>query len=765
MSDDTASDADTASNHHAEGGKPNRLARESSPYLLLHQYNPVDWYPWGEEAFERARKEGKPIFLSVGYSTCYWCHVMERQSFSNPEIAELMNRNFINIKVDREERPDLDEIYMAATQMLTGSGGWPNSVFLTPDLKPFYAGTYFPPTDQGGRPGFSTLLIGLSDAWKNRRSEVESQAEEVSKAIRGYLEERGQPATAVPSPEAAKKSLDGLARRFDKEWAGFGQAPKFPTPSNLFLLREMAADDPQAGRMLAATLDQMARGGIYDQLAGGFHRYATDREWKVPHFEKMLYDNGLLLELYAAEYERTQDPELARITRETAEFLIREMTSPDGAFLSAIDAETDGEEGAYYVWTREELDEVLGTEDATFLAPLLGFEGRPFFEGDHYVLHLPQPLPEQAKGRRMSLAQLLEQMRPLRDRLLKRRDGRDRPLTDDKVLADWNGMAIAGMARAGKALGDDDLTARAARAADFVLTRMRGEDGLLLHSWRAGTAKIPAYLGDYAFFVRGLLELHRVTGEAKWLSAAVELTGQQMERLGDPSGGFFVAGKNPNLMARSKDVTDGATPSPNAIAVLNLLELDERTEQPHWRQAARGSLLAFAPVVEQMPEAARMLTIAVRHYGAGAAPSAEDSDLASTPAAGVPPETMQDPAQLVASTLSLAEEAADGEGYRAFTLTLEVEEGWHINANPASDEFLIATAVEGKDAELQQVSYPTAEKVRFAFADEEIAVYEGKVEIRGRVHPLNERAALVLTFQPCDDSRCLRPVEREVQIP
>ncbi len=763
MSDNSANAAKPATSHHGGTGKPNRLAQESSPYLLLHQFNPVDWYPWGEEAFARARKEGKPIFLSVGYSTCYWCHVMERQSFSNPEIAELMNRNFINIKVDREERPDLDEIYMAATQMLTGHGGWPNSVFLTPELKPFYAGTYFPPTDQGGRPGFPTLILGLSDAWKNRRSDVESQAEELSKAIRKYLEDRGQPGETVPSAEAAERSLAGLARRFDKEWGGFGSAPKFPTPSNLFLLREMAQDDPQAGQMLAATLDQMARGGIYDQLAGGFHRYATDREWKVPHFEKMLYDNGLLLYLYAAEHERTADPELGRVARETADFLIREMTSSDGAFLSAIDAETDGEEGAYYVWTRAELDEVLGAEDAIFLASLLGFDGQPFFEGDHFVLHLPKPLPEQAKTRRLPLAELLGQMRPLRDRLLKRRDGRDRPLTDDKVLTDWNGMAIAGMVRAGKALDDEDLIARAARAADFVLGRMRGKDGLLLHSWRGGTAKIPAYLGDYAFFVRGLLELHRVSGQAKWLEAAAELTDQQIDRLGDPAGGFFVAGENPNLLARSKDATDGATPSPNAIAILNLLELDARSEQPRWRQAAHRALLAFAPVVEQMPEAVRMLTLAARRYTATAAPSAEAKNASPVAAPGSQDPGSPDPETLVTATLRTTEEEV--EGGRAFTLDVEVQEGWHINANPASNEFLIATAVEGRDAELSQVVYPKGESVRFSFADEEVVVYQGKVEIQGKLRATDEGATLVLTYQPCDDSRCLRPVERVLTIP
>ncbi len=295
--------------------RTNRLADESSPYLLLHQHNPVDWYPWGEEAIAKARQEDKPIFLSVGYSTCYWCHVMERESFSDPAIAELMNREFVNVKLDREERPDLDEIYMTATQILTEQGGWPNSVFLTPDLKPFYAGTYFPPDDRYGRPGFRHVLEDLSQAWKTRRTDVEEQAEEMARAMRRYLEERAQPSPEPPSGAVAARAADSLARRFDRQWGGFGGAPKFPTPSNLYLLLEMAGESPVASEMLTATLDQMARGGIYDQLGGGFHRYATDREWKIPHFEKMLYDNGSLLELYAREHARTADPQSARIVR------------------------------------------------------------------------------------------------------------------------------------------------------------------------------------------------------------------------------------------------------------------------------------------------------------------------------------------------------------------------------------------------------------------------------------------------------------------
>ncbi|KAB2962664.1 MAG: thioredoxin domain-containing protein, partial [Thermoanaerobaculia bacterium] len=384
----------------------NRLARESSPYLRLHAGNPVDWYPWGGEALERARREDKPIFLSIGYSTCYWCHVMERESFSDPAIAAEMNRAFVNIKVDREERPDLDEIYMVATQVLSGQGGWPNSLFLTPKLEPFFAGTYFPPEDRHGRPGFPNVLRSMAHAWRERRADVEEQAGELAGAIRHHLDEIEPGRGELPGAELALRALEGLRRRFDATWGGFGEAPKFPTPSNLWLLAELAPSRADAAMMLGATLEGMARGGIFDQLAGGFHRYATDREWRVPHFEKMLYDNGLLLEAFAGEHARTGSGEARRVALETAAFLARELTSPEGAFWSAIDAETDGREGAYYVWSRAELEAVLGEEDAAFLAPILGFSGEPFFEGDRYVLHLPRPLDVAARERHTGVEEL-----------------------------------------------------------------------------------------------------------------------------------------------------------------------------------------------------------------------------------------------------------------------------------------------------------------------------------------------------------------------
>ena len=580
----------------------NRLAGESSPYLLLHRHNPVDWYPWGEEALARAREEGKPIFLSVGYSTCYWCHVMERESFSNPEVARVMNERFVNVKVDREERPDLDETYMAATQILAGQGGWPNSVFLTPELKPFYAGTYFPPTEAHGRPGFPQVLAGLAGAWKDRREDVYVQADEVAQAMGRILEERFEPGERVPEAGAAERACEGLRQTFDREHGGFGRSPKFPTPSNLYLLHALAvrADertqgDPSAGEMLARTLDRMARGGIYDQLGGGFHRYSTDAEWLVPHFEKMLYDNGALLELYALEHRRTGSRQAERIVRETAAFLEREMALPDGAFASAIDAETQGREGAFYVWTASELHEILGEEDFSFLAPLYGFDRSPFFRDPHapeaepaYVVHLPKPLAEQAARRRTGEAELLGEIEPLRRRLFEARARRPRPRTDDKVLADWNGLAIRGLATAGRVLGDDGMIALARRAADRVLAVLRPDGGPLLHAVRGGEGRIRAFLSDYAFLVRGLLGLHEATEEARYLDAAIELAAEQEERLAAPHGGFYNAAASDDLLFRSQEIFDGATPAANAIAVLNALDLAERGALAGARRAGRA---------------------------------------------------------------------------------------------------------------------------------------------------------------------------------
>ncbi len=741
-------------------GRKNRLAQESSPYLLLHQSNPVDWYPWGEEAITRARAEDKPIFLSVGYSTCYWCHVMERESFSDPEIAALMNRTFVNVKVDREERPDLDEVYMAATQLLTGQGGWPNSVFLTPDLEPFYAGTYFPPRERYGRPGFGSLVIALGDAWKNRRAQIEGQAEEVTGALGRHLEERLPRSDKLPGQGVAEAALASLARRFDREWGGFSQAPKFPTPSNLFLLHELAAESPEAAAMLATTLDRMARGGLFDHLGGGFHRYATDREWRVPHFEKMLYDNGLLLEVYALEHARTKDPELARVARETVTFLLAELAAPEGGFWSAIDAETGGKEGAYYVWTRGEIEAALGGEDTAFLAPLLGFDGPPFFEDHHYVLHLPAPLADLAAARRMGREQLLAEMRPAMARLKSTRDGRPRPLVDDKVLADWNGMAIAGLARAGRVLGEPAWVARAAAGARFVLGALRPAGGPLHHTWRQGQARREAFLSDYVHVVHALLVLAECDGSPEWLARARELTDEQIRRLGDPEGGFYTAAASRDLLFRTREVFDGATPAANALAVLNLIELAERTGEAGYREGAERALRAFGLLLERFPEGSRMLAVAARRYA-----RAFGGGAVSGPAAA-PASALEEEARRVVSA-SLIWAGAGEDSSIGFRLQLTVAPGWHLQANPASAELLIPTQLAASGGRIQGMSYPPGEEVSLAIGVEEmVRVYRGELTLTGRLVPEGgERPVLSLTYQACDESRCLPPVTSSWTVP
>jgi uncharacterized protein YyaL (SSP411 family) len=742
--------------------EPNHLGGESSPYLLLHQYNPVDWYPWGEEALRKAKDEDKPIFLSVGYSTCYWCHVMERESFSDLAIAEILNQHFVPIKVDREERPDLDEIYMTATQLFTRRGGWPNSVFLTPELKPFYAGTYFPPNDRQGRPGFSTLLTALSSAWKEKRSEIDTQAQRMAETMGTLLEQNAEPAQTVPPGAVATTAIDSLAGRFDSTWGGFGSAPKFPSPANLFLLADSLGKHPRAEEMLRLTLDRMARGGMYDHAGGGFHRYSVDAYWRVPHFEKMLYDNGALMEIYALWYAHSGDPWAEQVLRETAQFLHRDLSSPEGAFWSAIDAETNAHEGAFYVWTREEIKTLLGEKQATFLAPIYGFDDKPTFEGSHYVLWLPKPLQEQAAENGLSRADLLARTRPLLDRLLAARGKRDRPLTDDKVLTSWNGLAIAGLATAGQALDEPLFIQRAAKAARFLWREMRPEGKALQHSWRQGQAKIDAYLEDYAYFIHGLLALHRATGEQEWLHKATLLSAEQKRRLAAPKGGFYVAAENPELLFRSREYTDNARQSPNAMAVLNALYLAEISGKESYRRQAETALKAFAKGLLDTPEAARTLALAAQRYQRIVDPSGQAQSAANGSATAQQSSNPLD--RLARSVVDIGATlgTATPTGAHPLTVSLQIQEGWHINANPATDEFLIPTQLKTSQGELQDLDYPKPEFRSFSFSEKIIAVYEGEVEIEAKLATKDARVpqagTLQLTYQACDDQRCLRPV-------
>jgi hypothetical protein len=736
---------------------PNRLSRESSPYLLLHAENPVDWYPWGEEAFTRAREEDKPIFLSVGYSTCYWCHVMERECFSDSGIAREMNEGFVAIKLDREERPDLDEIYMAATQLLTRSGGWPNSLFLTHDLKPFFAGTYFPPRDAMGRPGFPRVLASLREAWGLRRAEVLNQAETIAEAMGEHLSAGAAP-RAVPEASLADSAQAALAARFDAAWGGFGRAPKFPSPSNLEFLLDRAPHDDEALQMLRATLDHMARGGIHDQLAGGFHRYSTDAEWLVPHFEKMLYDNAALALLYAEADRLAPGNGFAAVARATLDFVLAELTGPEGGFLSAIDAETDGHEGAYYTWTSAELKDALTAEDHALLGAIYGFDGPPTFEHDRYVLHLPAPLAERARALGGTEGELRIRLEPGRRALLAARARMKRPLVDDKVLTDWNGLMVGAMARAGELLAEPRYLSAAKRAADFLLAKLvEPESGTLLHAWRGGRAHIPAFLDDYAFLVEGLLRLHAATGEAPYLAEAVRLHGEQERRLGDAAaGGYFAAGEDPRLLFRAKPAYDGAVASGNGITVLNLLEMSERTGQASYRERAEAALGAFAEGMEAAALAHVTLLRALPRLAAAPGPR----PLASPPPPAASEVDLDDEAREVVEVGGRL--GAGAEDWRPFSVDLKIRKGWHLNANPAGAS-LVATSIVPVLGKLRGLRYPQGEP--FGPASDVIPVYRGQVRIEGEIdHRGGGAPAVELTYQACDDARCLPPVTRLVRL-
>jgi len=726
----------------AEGSRPNRLIHESSPYLRLHAHNPVDWYPWGQEAFDRARKEDKPIFLSVGYSTCYWCHVMERQVFSDPEIADLMNRWFVNIKVDREERPDIDELYMTTTQLLTGSGGWPNSVFLTPDRKPFFAGTYFPPADQGGRPGFPTILTALHRAWLEKRVQVDAQALQLTNAVAEVLSapEVG-PMSSLPTAAAAL-AVTNLKKTYDDEWRGFGGAPKFPSPANLFLLWFQGEQGDLAGRaMVIETLEAMGRGAIYDQLGGGFHRYTLDREWRIPHFEKMLYDNALLAEILVVTSGASGNADLERLARGTLEFILRVMRLPNGAFKSAIDAETDGREGAFYVWTRKGLDMALGEDDSQFLAAVLGYDGDPNFEEHHYTLYLEDSIAQLSDQLGVTRGEFLGRLEPLLAKLKVERDQRPFPKIDDKVLTDWNGMAIAAFAAAGRVFSEDRYIRAAVKAAEFVLGQ-RDQEGIQLHVWRAGQAKQRAFLDDYAFLIHGLLALFRATGEDHWLAEAERLTMEMERQLREPTGAFFNSPEDSSLLVRSTSARGGAIPAGNGVAMVNLLQLAELTGRPIYRARAVSAIQAFAGTFATASAGMPTVALAV--------------EMARRSGPGTPEHPAAE--EMVTANLELAAPAGDGD-WREFSLGLEVREGWHINANPASLDLLIPTQLEG---DLRAVAYPAGRSIHLAFADKEIQVYDGGVSIRGQIAAESE---ILLIYQACDDRRCLPPIRRRIELP
>lgn len=580
----------------------NRLARETSPYLLQHAHNPVDWYPWGEEAFAKARAEDKPIFLSVGYATCHWCHVMERESFEDEAIARLLNEGFVPIKVDREELPDVDHVYMSALQAMARHGGWPMNMFLTPDLKPFYGGTYYPPQPRLGMPAFADVLRAVRDAWSMRRAEIEAHAQ----ALLDHLREGAPPPRQAPGGDLHARALAQLERRFDSKHGGFGDAPKFPqAPLLQYLLALAACGDARARSMLVTTLEQMAAGGIYDHVGGGFARYSTDARWHVPHFEKMLYDNAQLVRAYVGAYKLAGDERLRFVAEDTLAWLAREMHPRDApaAFGSAQDADSEGVEGKFYVWTADEFSAVLG-EDAEAAARLYGVV--PQGNWEHGVNVLERRDPESVRA---SLAVSPEAFarweRSVRDRLYEARARRVPPATDDKVLADWNGMALRALAEAGRLLGRPDLVDAARALARFVLGVMT-RDGRLCHAWRAGQLRTESYLADHAQVGLGLVELHAASGEAQWLDAARRLAERMVERFCDPEDGFYDSEPGA-LPVRARDPFDGAVPSGTAAACELLLRLSGVYERGDWAELAQRSIDRHAGLLDHAEAAPALL--------------------------------------------------------------------------------------------------------------------------------------------------------------
>ena len=597
----------------------NRLQFEKSPYLLQHADNPVDWYPWGAEAFEKARREDKPIFLSIGYSTCHWCHVMEHESFEDPEVARLMNEVFVSIKVDREERPELDNIYMNVCQMMTGSGGWPLTIIMTSDKKPFFAGTYFPKDSRFGRVGMLDLVPRIKEIWMTRRGDVINSANQTTAVLR-------EASHAAPGEELGETTLrtayDQLAQRFDNQHGGFGTAPKFPTPHNLlFLLRYWRrSGNEKALWMVEKTLQAMRQGGIYDHVGFGFHRYSTDPLWLVPHFEKMLYDQALLAMAYTEAYQASAKEEYAQTVREIFSYVLRDMRSSTGAFYSAEDADSEGEEGKFYLWTEEEIRQALSSKEADLIISVFNVEKEGNFNDEatrkrrgRNILYVREALVEIAANLKISERDLRKRLEDARGKLFAAREKRVRPHKDDKILTDWNGLMIAALAKGARALDEPHYAEAAVNAVDFILKNMRKPDGRLLHRYRDGQAALPAYVDDYAFLIWGMLELYETTFEVRYLQMALNLNDDVLKHFWDnEEGGFyFTADDAEKLLVRQKDIYDGAIPSGNSVGALNLLRLGRITANTDFEEKTEKIGRAFSQLVNQSPSAYTQLMLAV----------------------------------------------------------------------------------------------------------------------------------------------------------
>ena len=614
--------------HVKKDGKPNGLINETSPYLLMHAYNPVKWRPWNMETLALAKKEGKPIFLSIGYSSCHWCHVMERESFLDKEIAKFLNENFICIKVDREERPDVDSIYMTSLSIYNrvsrngGGTGWPLSMFLTSEAKPFFGGTYFPARDgdRGAAVGFLTLVKRVNGIWKTRKEAIEKDAEFLTNRLKKELDGTRKKEGFEYNKKIINRMVSTFEQSYDDAWGGFGfsptndKIPKFPQPGNLIAMLEAAErwDNGTAKNILNTTLQKMHYGGLWDHIGFGFHRYSVDRYWKIPHYEKMLYDNGQLASLYARAHAFTRNPEYARVAVGICDFILSEMTSPDGGFYAALDAESEGKEGKYYVWTRDEIIKSLDETSYQHWGSVYKIDKEPNFEEKFYSPQMDKSLEAWAKQERIAFPSFQQHIEVARKKLKTIRDRRERPLTDTKILTSWNGLMIRGMADSGRILKREKYVAAAERAAEFVNSKLRDDRGRLLRTHRKGKSKLNAYLDDYAFFIDGLIALHQATGKKKWLQLAMELQETQNKLFWDEKnhGYFFTSDDHQSLLARAKNPSDGARPSGNSISALNLIYLSKAGKKPEHLKRAQQTIEAFSGLIESFPRSVPLLHVA-----------------------------------------------------------------------------------------------------------------------------------------------------------
>lgn len=774
----------------------NRLAQENSPYLLLHAHNPVNWYPWGAEALEKARAEEKPIFLSVGYSSCYWCHVMERKVFSNPKIAEYLNENFVCVKVDREERPDLDDVYMTSLlvyQQLSGGrgrGGWPLSLFLTPEGDPIAGATYLPPDDQpDGRTGFLTAARRITKAWDERREDVVRTSQLISQEVRRLSLPAAVPETNSIDSKVVQTAVTAVTALYDSEWGGVDlseanqQGPRFPNIPRLLLLMSVIEQSQTAGAQLEAETDQLlnivrhslsqiAQGGIHDHLAGGFHRYSTDRRWRVPHFEKMLYDQAQLLESYAIAGRLTGEPLFEEVAAGIADFVRNEFTTADGAFCSALDAETNAIEGEYYVWQEADLDQLLSADDAALFKAVYGVNRSNTFEHGH-VLYLPISLDEFRRKQKMPMDQLVSQLSTIRQTLLDVRKKRERPLLDDKILTSWNAMMIRSLAISGQQFGRISDIAAAEKAARFVLQNLRSEDGSLLRSWRNGEAAHAAYLDDYAYLVSALIALYDATGSDAWMQAARELNQQQISRFYDAQQHvfYFTAHDHEKLIARTSSPFDSVFPSGNSMAIRNMIRLAGRS--PDLSAKAEQTLLKFLPMMEKSPAASCGLALAVHEWLLTAQKVASVTQPATQtvfrPASG-PRSIQRDKAEkrVRVKVYPYFDKLPRGEKC-PIAIELTVQDGWHINANPSNPGFLIPTKVTLKTSpevkiKLTKIKYPKYKLHEMQQEPEPYHVYDGKVmvycllEIDSMAQGDGADLEFSVRYQACNDEQCEKPV-------